>query len=133
MPPGTLVVRPGKQVLDLRPDVSWHKGAAVRWILTRLLGETWPRRACVVYAGDDRTDEDVFEALASPAVTVKVGPHVHPTAARYRLDSIEDVYRCIRLLETWLAAPALVRRDDGVERRAIANGSHPAQRIVVTR
>jgi trehalose-phosphatase len=133
VPPGTLVVRPGKQVLDLRPDVSWHKGAAVRWILTRLFGETWPRRACVVYAGDDRTDEDVFEALASPAVTVKVGPHVHPTAARYRLDSIEDVYRCIRLLETWLAAPAPVRRDDRVERAAIANGSSPAQRIAVTR
>jgi trehalose-6-phosphatase len=88
----------------------------------------------VVYAGDDRTDEDVFEALAAPAITVKVGPHVHPTAARYRLDSIEDVYRCIGLLETWLGAPAPLPWDDRVERRAAADGgSHPAPRIVAIR
>jgi len=111
VPSGTLVLRPGKHVLEIRPDVSWDKGAAVRWILTRLYGPDWPRRARVVYAGDDRTDEDVFETLADPAVTVKVGPHVYPTAARYQLESVEDVYRCVRLLERWLASPVPVRAE----------------------
>ncbi len=122
VPSGTLILRPGKRVLEIRPDVSWDKGAAVRWILTRLYGEDWPRVARVVYAGDDRTDEDVFETLADPAVTVKVGPHVYPTAARYHLDSVEDVYRWIRLIERWLASPAPVRNALRVRHQMVLDG-----------
>ena len=125
-PSGALVVRPGKHVLDIRPDVSWDKGAAVRWMLSRWFGETWPPSACVVYAGDDKTDEDVFEALPDPAVTVKVGPHTSPTAACYHLDSVEDVYRCVRLLETWLAAPVAARREDRAALRARMDGGDRA-------
>jgi trehalose-phosphatase len=50
--------------------------------------------ASVCYIGDDTTDERVFERLAPPDVTVKVGPG--PTAARLRLASPVSV---VRLLE----------------------------------
>ncbi len=110
LPPGTLTVRPGKHVLEIRPDVAWGKGDAVRWILTRFFGVAWPSKASVVYAGDDRTDEDAFEALADPAVTVKVGPHSHPTAARYSLCGIGEVYRFIQLIAAWVTAPDAVGR-----------------------
>jgi trehalose 6-phosphate synthase/phosphatase len=123
VPPGTLVVHAGKHVLELRPDIPWNKGTAVRWVLARWFGDTWPVPACVVYAGDDRTDEDVFEALPDPAVTVKVGPHVYPTAARYKLDSVEDVYRCIRLIETWLTAPPGPRESVRAGRRVVLEDS----------
>jgi trehalose-phosphatase len=50
--------------------------------------------ASVCYLGDDATDERVFERLAPPDVTVKVGPG--RTAARFRLASPT---RVVRLLE----------------------------------
>jgi trehalose 6-phosphate synthase/phosphatase len=133
-PAGTLSLNPGKHVLEIRPGVAWNKGAAVRWILTRLHGEEWSRRACVVYAGDDRTDEDVFEALPDPAVTVKVGPYVHPTVARYHLDGVEDVYRCIRLLERWLTLPPPVRSAPFAGYQTVSGvGGHPGLRLVAHR
>ncbi len=58
-------------------------------------------RAGVVYIGDDWTDEEAFLALPAPAVTVKVGRHPSPTAARYRIASVEDVHL---LLEAVAAA-----------------------------
>src|SRR5262249_47573860 len=82
LPAGTLAVHPGKHILEIRPDVPWTKGTAARWILSRIFGPGALEQACIIYAGDDRTDEDVFEALPDPAMTIKVGAHVLPTAAR---------------------------------------------------
>jgi alpha,alpha-trehalose-phosphate synthase [UDP-forming]/trehalose-phosphatase len=100
LPVGTLAVHPGKHVLEIRPDVSWNKGTAARWILNRVLGPSAAEQVSVIYAGDDRTDEDVFEALPDPAVTIKVGAHVLPTAARYSLRGANEVSRFIDLLAT---------------------------------
>lgn len=134
VPSGTLVVHAGKDVLELRPDIPWNKGTAVEWMLTRWFGSARPLPACVVYAGDDRTDEDVFEALPDPAVTIKVGPHVCPTAARYKLDSVEDVYRCIRLIETWLTAPRGLPESRRAGDRAVSEGnSRFASGVVASR
>lgn len=70
----------GKMVLDVRPRVAWHKGAAARALLGRV-----GRGAGAVYAGDDLTDEYAFAALLPPVVTIKVGRG--PTRARYRTAS----------------------------------------------
>ncbi len=105
LPPGTLVVHPGTHALEIRPDVAWGKGAAVRRVLTFFFGSGWHREASVVYAGDDRTDEDAFTALADHAVTIKVGPTARPTAARYSLRGIDEVYRLIQLIDDWISAP----------------------------
>ena len=51
---------------------------------------------CVVYFGDDVTDEDVFRLLAEPDVGVKVGEG--PTAATHRVDGPEDVASALTAL-----------------------------------
>ena len=61
-----LVPRWGRKVLELRPPIDAHKGTAVR----RLLDERALRRA--LYAGDDTTDLDAFDALDSLEVAVRV-------------------------------------------------------------
>lgn len=55
-----LRVTEGKKVLEVRPRVDWHKGRAVEFLLERL---ELPGGTPVLYIGDDRTDEDAFEAL----------------------------------------------------------------------
>ncbi len=61
-----LVARFGRKVLELRPPVGAHKGTAV----THLLGE----RALVrgLYAGDDTTDLDAFNAVGALELGVKI-------------------------------------------------------------
>lgn len=60
MLPG-LEMTAGKQVLEVRPAVDWHKGRAVLFLLEQMRP---PAGAPVLYLGDDRTDEDAFRALA---------------------------------------------------------------------
>jgi trehalose 6-phosphate phosphatase len=55
-----LRVTEGKEVLEIRPAVDWHKGRAVEFLLERI---DPPAGAPVLYFGDDRTDEDAFRAL----------------------------------------------------------------------
>ena len=50
----------------------------------------------VLYIGDDTTDEAVFAVLRADDVGVKVGPG--PTAARYRVDDVNDVVEVLRVL-----------------------------------
>jgi trehalose 6-phosphate phosphatase len=57
----------GRKVLEIRPPVSIGKGRAVRELLART-----PVRAAL-YAGDDVTDLDAFEALDEVESAVRVG------------------------------------------------------------
>ena len=61
-----LVARFGRKVLELRPPVGAHKGTAV----VHLLGERGLTRA--LYAGDDTTDLDAFDALGGLELGVRV-------------------------------------------------------------
>jgi trehalose 6-phosphate phosphatase len=61
-----LVARFGRKVLELRPPVGAHKGTAV----VHLLGERGLTRA--LYAGDDTTDLDAFDALRGLELGVRV-------------------------------------------------------------
>lgn len=66
----------GKAVVQVRPDIQWDKGDAVR-----LLASTEPG-TLVLVAGDDRTDVDAFKAsqeLPVPSVTIGVGEATLPT------------------------------------------------------
>ena len=60
----------GKKVIEVRPNVAWSKGTAVQRVLTLLKHKG---RECVIYIGDDTTDEDAFEALRETGITVVVG------------------------------------------------------------
>jgi alpha,alpha-trehalase len=80
-----LRVTHGKRVTELRPDVDWHKGEAVRWLLGRCAPADDP---VALYVGDDTTDEDAFAALGPDDLTVVVeagGPPDRPTVAQWRV------------------------------------------------
>jgi trehalose 6-phosphate phosphatase len=73
-------------VLEIRPRVAWSKGHAV----VRLLKSSgYTRSQCVVYIGDDRTDEDAFRLLPSQAVTIRVGKHSSSSAAFWVISPLE--------------------------------------------
>lgn len=78
---------PGKMVLDIRPDVGFHKGDAVREIL-----KTVPSPGLLpISLGDDQTDEDVFRMLKGQGISVFVGPAGHPSEADFFLRDPEEV------------------------------------------
>jgi len=82
---------PGHAVLEVRhPGAS--KGRAVSMLVARYGG--FP-----VYLGDDRTDEEAFQALAGSGLSVLVAAADRPTAADRRLSSPADVRRFLRLLD----------------------------------
>ena len=54
----------GAQALELLPAIDWHKGRAAEWIRARVRSRV-ADPVSVVYLGDDRTDEDAFDALAA--------------------------------------------------------------------
>ncbi len=72
-------------VFEIRPRVDWDKGKAVAWIREQL-GQ---HRGLPIVVGDDVTDEQAFSAFTD-AITICVDPQ-RPTAARYRLESPDDV------------------------------------------
>ncbi len=84
----------GKEVVEVRPKVSWGKGHAVRWILHRLHA---PRGSMVVYCGDDRTDEDAFRLLPKSVVTIHVGPE-RSSRARYYVRRVSEMQGFLRAL-----------------------------------
>jgi trehalose-phosphatase len=86
----------GKKVFEMRPQLEWHKGKAVLW----LLGELGLDRPDVlpVYIGDDETDEDAFAALAGRGLGILVADRPQKTQAEYRLESPEAVARFLRRL-----------------------------------
>ena len=81
-----LVARFGRKVLELRPPIGAHKGTAV----AHLLGERGLERA--VYAGDDTTDLDAFDALRGLelGVRVAVASAEGPAGLREAADIVVD-------------------------------------------
>lgn len=80
----------GKKIVEIKPDVDWHKGKAVLWIMEQL-GTDDPGRYLPIYIGDDVTDEDAFEALKNRGIGILVGSHGKPTAAKFRLRDVSQV------------------------------------------
>lgn len=92
-----LRVTEGKGVYELRPPVDLNKGTAVL-ALARRLGGLVPGTS-IVFAGDDRTDEDAFRILRKhnpEAVTIRVGDE--PTEAEFRLPDPEGMRRFLEWL-----------------------------------
>lgn len=81
-------LRCGKAVLEIRPDVGWNKGTAVRWLAKRMSSSS--NEPLLTYLGDDDTDEDVFVAWPG-GITVCVGEK-HATAAKYSVRDHKEVH-----------------------------------------
>lgn len=93
----------GKKILELKPDIDWHKGRATRWLLDSLHLEG-RRRHMPVFIGDDVTDEDALEVIAEDGIGILVGTHGEKTAASYRLDNTDEVAEFLEKLHNLLTS-----------------------------
>ena len=85
----------GKKIFEIKPDVDWHKGKAVLWIMEALkVNDT--EKYVPVYIGDDVTDEDAFTEIKDFGIGILVGAHGGATDARFYL---KNVYQVRLLLE----------------------------------
>jgi trehalose-phosphatase len=92
----------GHMVFDFLPRVGWDKGTAARWMVSRMVQSLPARRAVVVYAGDDASDEMAFAALRGRALTIRVG--ARPTAAEFRVRGVRDVQALLHRLASAVAS-----------------------------
>ncbi|HSI91746.1 MAG TPA: trehalose-phosphatase [Adhaeribacter sp.] len=91
----------GKKVFELKPNLDWHKGKAVLWLLNEL-GMERPD-ILPIYIGDDITDEDAFASLRNRGLGILVGEHDQLTAAEYRLESVDEVKDFLSALKAFCA------------------------------
>ena len=84
--------RPGNKVWELLPRVDWDKGRGAE-ALIRHLDHPFP-----LAVGDDKTDEDMFEALSRKGITVHVGGD-GDSSAQFCLKRQSEMPRFLRFLE----------------------------------
>ncbi|WP_367198466.1 trehalose-phosphatase [Amorphus sp. 3PC139-8] len=98
----------GKKIFRIQPDLDWHKGRAVLWLLERFRRDD--PDLLPVYVGDDITDEDAFRALAGVGLTIVVCDHEERrTSADYALADTGEVRR----LMDWLTVATAGTPDRG--------------------
>jgi trehalose-phosphatase len=86
----------GKKIFELQPDIDWHKGKALLWLLEKL--EMDRPGVMPIYVGDDVTDEDAFEVLEDRGLGLVVQEGDKPTRARYRLRDTFEVEQFLQAL-----------------------------------
>lgn len=81
----------GKKIIELKPNMDWHKGKAVLWLMNEL--DLNKPDIIPIYIGDDITDEDAFASLQEQkyGLGILVGEHDDKTAATYRLEDVDEV------------------------------------------
>jgi len=85
--------REGKMVLEVKPQIDWHKGHAIKWIAKEIL----PASSLLVCIGDDVTDEDAFAAIPE-GITIKVGEPAE-TRAQFLLPDVHAVGQFLQWLD----------------------------------
>lgn len=85
----------GKMVVEIKPDIDWHKGKAVMWIM-ETLGIHKKNNVIPIFIGDDVTDEDAFKAIKGKGIGILVENHGQETTADY---SLKNVYQVERFFE----------------------------------
>lgn len=96
----------GKKIFELQPDIDWHKGRAVTWLLQAL--DLNGPEVLPIYIGDDVTDEDAFRTLRGRGSGIVVCDEPRETAAQYGLKSTAEVSSFLdrlvarlKLMEKW--------------------------------
>ena len=98
-----LRVTNGRKVVELRPNVDWDKGDALRWISDSI---HQPGRVVPIYIGDDLTDEDAFDAIRYTGMGIVVRNDEdggRPTAAQFTLRGPREVVTFLGRGGNWLA------------------------------
>ncbi|RZV10848.1 trehalose 6-phosphate phosphatase [Natrinema hispanicum] len=80
-----LEISPGKQILEIGPELAWGKGDAVEVVVADEPSET-----AVIYVGDDVTDESAFRTVEPDGLGIRVGGD-EPSHASARVESPADV------------------------------------------
>lgn len=93
----------GKKVFELQPNIDWHKGKCVLWLIDAL--KLNRPDVAPMFFGDDVTDEDAFRALQAVDGGLGVvvsGPEDNGTdrvtAAAYRVADPDEVLMLLRRL-----------------------------------
>jgi trehalose 6-phosphate phosphatase len=89
--------RMGPGGIELRPDVDWDEGRAVRWMMDVLGLE--PRRTFAIHVGH-ADDEDAFAALAGMGAGICVGDANTTSLADWSVRDSEEVGELLRWLES---------------------------------
>lgn len=98
-------IKKGKKIVDIVPNIAWHKGQALRWLMRRA-PLTWnPQNSRLsslpIYIGDDKTDEDAFKALGRQGISIFAGAR-RPSKAQYHAPNTKDVFLLLKLiLKIW--------------------------------
>ncbi len=89
----------GKKIVEIKPDLDWHKGQAVLWILKALKMDQDPT-VLPIFIGDDDTDEDAFGILKENnlGLGIFVEHEGQPTSAHYSLKNVGEVGRLFKAL-----------------------------------
>ena len=95
----------GAFMLELMPNIEWHKGCAVNWIrdhVVKQYGDAWP-----LYIGDDLTDEDGFRAVRGDGLSVAASPRAGD--ADFAVDGPREVEALLRVVTRELTKSGEVR------------------------
>ena len=92
----------GKKILELKPNIDWHKGRATEWLLQKL--NPGGKKLLPIFIGDDLTDEDGLKAVHNTGIGILAGEHGEKTWAHYRLEDVEEVKDFLQQLDSQLAA-----------------------------
>jgi len=90
---GLLRLMHGACVLEVLPNIDWHKGSAVAWIRELVASE---HEVVPVYVGDDVTDEDAFQSVRGSGLAIAASPRA--SGADVHVDGPEGVERLLREL-----------------------------------
>jgi len=88
-------IHEGKKAFELRPPVEWDKGKAALWVLKKQEILRGRGNVLPVYVGDDKTDEDAFEALKDKGITIFVGTSQF-SSAQYCLAGPQEVTELLK-------------------------------------
>jgi trehalose 6-phosphate phosphatase len=99
---GDIRITHGKKVFEVRPAIDINKGDAIRMLINKYKkGNLIDSKTLLpIYVGDDQTDEDGFNAVEEHGngISILVGDPQTDSAARYYLESPDEVTKFIRML-----------------------------------
>jgi trehalose 6-phosphate phosphatase len=90
----------GKKIIELKPEIDWHKGRALIWLMEKL--QLKRDKYIPVFIGDDVTDEDALRVVREDGIGIITGSHNQTTAASYRLDDPDQVIAFLEKLKNLL-------------------------------